>query len=84
VQKAGINTNKFQAHSIRAVVVTKATMSRITVQGFMKAADWPGEGVLQKFYNKPSYSVEFGTSVLTAATTALNSHVDMETEPSKS
>ena len=78
LHKAGVDTSKFQAHSTRAAAVTKAGLS---VEDIMKAADWSSEGVFQKFYYRPQYSVEFGSSVLAA--NASKSHVDMETEPSK-
>ena len=81
LQKAGIDTSKFQAYSTRAAAATKAAMSGVTVEEIMKATDWSGEGVFQKFYYRPCHSVKFGTSVLVAK--ALKSHVDMETEPSE-
>ena len=81
LQKAGIDTTKFTAHSTRAAAATKAAMSGLTVDEIMKAADWSSEGVFQKFYYRPQHSVEFGSAVL--AVSASKSHVDMETEPSE-
>ena len=81
LQKAGVDTSKFKAHSTRAAAATKAAMSGLTVDEIMKAADWSSEGVFQKFYYRPQHSVEFGSSVLAAS--ASKSHVDMETEPSE-
>ena len=81
LQKAGVDTAKFKAHSTRAAAATKAAMSGLTVDEIMKAADWSSEGVFQKFYYRPQHSVEFGSSVLAAS--ASKSHVDMETEPSE-
>ena len=49
LQKAGIDTTKFTAHSTRAAAATKAAMSGLTVDEIMKAADWSSEGVFQKF-----------------------------------
>ena len=80
LQKA-VDASKFQAHSTRAAAATKAAMSGITVNDIMKAADWSGEGVFQKFYYKPCHLVSFGTSVL--AVKSSKSHVDMETESSE-
>jgi len=68
LQKAGIDTTKFQAHSTRAAAASKAALCGVTVEDIMKAADWSGEGVFQKFYYKSCHSVEFGTSVLAAKT----------------
>ena len=67
--------------SSTAAAATKAAMSGLSVEYIMKAADWSSKGVFQKFYYRPQHSVEFGLLVLAAS--ASNSHVDMETEPSK-
>ena len=48
-------------------------MSGLTVNEMMKAADWPSEGVFQKFSHKSQPSVEFGSAVLVAS--ALKSNV---------
>ena len=63
VQKARVDKSKFQAHSTRAAKATKAAMSGTTVDNIIKAADWSGEGMFQKFYYKPCHSVSFGTLV---------------------
>ena len=81
LQKAGIDTSKFKAHSTRVAAATKAAMSGLTVDEIMKAADWSSEGVFQKFYYRPQHSGKFGSAVLAASTS--KSHVDMETEPSE-
>ena len=81
LQKAGIDTFKFKAHSTRAAAATKAAMSGSTVDEIMKAADWFSEGIFQKFYYRPQHSGEFGSAVLAAS--ASKSHVDMETDPSE-
>ena len=79
LQKVGINTSKFKAHSTSAVAATKVAMSGLTVDEIMKAADWFSEEVFQKFYYRPQHSVEFGSAGLVAS--ASKSHVDMVTEP---
>ena len=53
LQKAGIDTTKFKAHSTRAAAATKAAMSGLTMDEIMKAADWSSKGVFQKFYYWP-------------------------------
>ena len=40
LQKAGVDTSAFQAHSVRAAASTKAAMSGVTVEDILKAADW--------------------------------------------
>ena len=67
LQKAGIDTSKFKAHSTRAAAATKAAMSGLTVDEIMKAADWSSEGVFQKFYYRPQHSGKFGSAVLAAS-----------------
>ena len=62
LQKAGVDTSKFQAHSTRAAATTKAAMSGLTVEDIIKAADWSSVGVFQKFYYRPQYPSEFGDS----------------------
>ena len=81
LHKAGIDTSKFQAHSVRAAATSTAAMSGLTVEDILKAADWSSEGVFQKFYYQLKYSGEFGSRVLAARSS--KSHVDMETEPSE-
>ena len=39
-------------------------MSGVMVEDIMKAANWSGKGVLQKFYYKPCHTVEHGILVL--------------------
>ena len=39
LQKAGIDTTKFKAHSTRVAAATKAALSGLTVDEIMKAAD---------------------------------------------
>ena len=58
-------------------------MSGVTVEDILKAADWSNQGTFQKFYYKPTHSPTFGSSVLAANKDSSNSHVDMETKPSK-
>ena len=82
LKNAGVDTSKFQADSIRTAATTKACLFGLTVEDILKAADWSSQGVFQKFYYKPMYSLAFGSSVL-AKSTSTKSHVDMETKPSK-
>ena len=83
LKNAGVDTSKFQAHSVRAATTSKALLSGLTVEDILKAADWSSEGVFQKFYYKPKHSLAFGSSVLADTMTSTKSHVDMETEPSE-
>ena len=82
LKNPGVDTSKFQAHSVRAAATSKAGLPGLTVEDILKAADWSSEGVFQKFYYRPTYLLAFGSSVLEESTST-KSHVDMETEPSK-
>ena len=57
LQKAGVNTSVFKAHSVRAAATTKAALSGFTVEDILKAADWSSKGVFQKYYFRPKHSL---------------------------
>ena len=82
LKNAGVDTSKFQAHSVRAAATSKACLSGLTVEDILKAADWSSKGVFQKFYCKPMHLLAFGSVVL-AESTSTTSHVDMKTKPSE-
>ena len=73
----------FQAHSIRVAATSKAFLSCLTVQDILKAADWSSQGVFQKFYHKPKYSLAFASTVLTDTVTFIKSYFDVETKHSE-
>ena len=82
LKNAGVDTSKFQAHSVRATATSKACLSGLTVEDTLKAADWSSAGVFQKFYYRPTHLLPFSSSVLVEPTST-KAHVDMETESSK-
>ena len=59
MDKAGIDTSIFKAHSTQ-----DAAAAGITTADILKAADWTSESVLTKFYYKPLRSSAFGEAVL--------------------
>ena len=59
MDKAGIDTNIFKAHSTWGAVA-----AGITIADILKAADWSSESVFTKFYYKPLRSGAFGEAVL--------------------
>ena len=79
LKNAGVDTSRFL---VRVAATSKASLSGLTEEDILKAADWSSEGVFQKFYYRPTYSLAFGSSVLVESTST-KSHVDMETEPSE-
>ena len=58
-----------------AASTAKVALPVLTMDEMLKAV------VFQKFHYRPQHSVEFGSAVLVAS--ALKSHADMETKPSK-
>ena len=64
VDKAGIDTSIFKAHSTRDAVASAAPAADITVADILKAADWSSESVFTMFYYKPFRSGAFGEAVL--------------------
>ena len=81
LQRTGVDTTTFKAHSIRAASATKAAIAGVTVEDILQAADWSRKGVFQRFYYRPKHSPTYGSTVL--KTNASKSHVDIETKPSE-
>lgn len=78
LEKAGIDTAIFKAHSVRGAAATAAAAAGITTMDIMNAADWSTESVFQKFYYKPSYNATFGKAVLASGRSQLQTTtVDM-------
>ena len=66
MEKAGIDTNIFKAHSTRGAATMAAANAGITTEDILKEADWSSDTVFQKFYYKPTKDVKFGQAVLTS------------------
>ena len=64
MEKAGIDTSVFKAHSTRGAATTAAANAGITTDDILKAADWSSDTVFKRFYYKPTRDVRFGQSVL--------------------
>lgn len=50
--RAGIDTSKFGAHSVRAACTSKAMTKAVPVSLIMKTAGWTSESTFHRFYNK--------------------------------
>ena len=68
---AGIGTNIFKAHSVRAASTSAAAMLEISTNAILEAADCSTESTFQRFYYKPTHSSVFGKAVLSNPTRAL-------------
>jgi len=64
LEKAGIDTSFFKAHSTRSAATSAASNAGITTADILKAADWSSESVFTKFYYRPLRSGVFGEAVL--------------------
>jgi hypothetical protein len=75
LEKPGIDTGIFKAHSVRGAATSAAASSGQTTADILKAADWSSESVFTKFYYKPVHSGHFRRgSVLQGWTLATNYH----------
>ena len=54
---AGIDTQIYQAHSVRAAATSKAFMKGLSVSDIIKRGNWSQESTWQRFYNKDIKSV---------------------------
>ena len=69
LEKAGIDTSIFKAHSVRGAAVTAASNAGVTTCDILNAADWSSPSVFQRFYYKPSKQNGFGRAVLAPGNT---------------
>ena len=88
LNKAGIDTSIFKAHSVRSAATSSASGAGVTTATILDAADWATETVFQRFYYKPKHNTTFGHHVLYCLscrplTEKPQTHVDMETEHSE-
>ena len=67
LERAGINTAIFKAHSVRGAATTAASNAGVTTCDILNAADWSTPLVFQRFYYKPSRQAGFGRAVLNPA-----------------
>ena len=65
MEKAGIDTSMFKAHSAMGAAVTATANVGITTEDIFKAADWSSDTVFEKFYYKPTKDTRFEQVVLT-------------------
>lgn len=64
LKNAGINTNIFKAHSVRAASVSKAKEQDIPIEDIMSNAGWTNSSTFGKFYDKPIRKQSFAEAVL--------------------
>ena len=67
LERAGIDTTIFKAHSTRGASVSAAANAGITTSEIMQSADWSSESTFKRFYYKPVQSAVFGETILSHA-----------------
>ena len=85
LEKAGIDTAIFKAHSVRGAATTAASSAGVTTCNILNAADWSIPSVFQQFYYKPSKHTGFGRAVLNPGRVDTTKKYTLicETEPSE-
>ena len=58
LKKAGVDTNKFTAHSVRGASASAAVGKGLHVSDVLKMADWSRESTFRHFYYRPSTTTE--------------------------
>ena len=66
LDRAGIDTSIWTAHSIRGASTSKALKVGVSVQSILESANWKSVGTFRKFYNKPMHdgNADFQKKVL--------------------
>ena len=67
MEAAGIDTNRFKPHSIRAASTSAAVKAKVPLQTILNTAGWSSCKTFAKFYNKPVEGVNYGKSLLNAS-----------------
>lgn len=65
LQKAGIDTSVFKAHSTRSASSSAARENHVPIADILSTAGWANEKIFTKYYNKPIRSeTKFSTAIL--------------------
>ena len=64
MERAGVDTSVFKAHSVRGASTSAAANVGVTTQDILNAADWRTESVFKRFYHRSTGLSTFGTAVL--------------------
>lgn len=62
--KAGIDCDKYKAHSVRSASTSKAKQCFIPMQDILKTAGWSSAKTFSDFYDKKVESIDFSSAVL--------------------
>jgi len=65
LEKAGVNTKVFSAHSTQAAATSAACSNNVSINTIMDVAGWSRESTFRKFYDKPVQAVvNFGDELV--------------------
>ena len=64
MEKAGVDTSTFTAHSTRGAATSKAKMVGVSTGEILKAASWSSSSTFCRFYHRPVNNGQFGLGVL--------------------
>jgi hypothetical protein len=65
LHQAGVDTEKFKAHSVRGATTSKAKKEGLSVEMIVQKANWSNAKTFQKFYCRETVSNEqFAKTVL--------------------
>ena len=53
MERAGIDTTIFSAHSTRGAATSKAKAAGVSIPDILKAADWSRPSTFSRFYHRP-------------------------------
>ena len=62
--RAGIDTAKYQAHSVRPASASKAMSKEVPIDIIMSTAGWTRESTFAKFYNKEIKRNQYASVIL--------------------
>jgi len=58
LETAGVNTEKFKAHSKRAASTSEALRKGVSIEDILKMGNWSNKSVWQKHYKKDLSTAE--------------------------
>ena len=64
LRSAGVDTERFSAHSTRGASTSHAKMKGVPVNDILKVANWSSRNTFERFYHRPSDSSAFTRAVL--------------------
>ena len=64
LRAAGVDTERFPAHSTRSASTSQASMKGVPIAEIVKAANWSSSSTFERFYHRPSDPSAFTKAVL--------------------